>query len=406
MTLSNDGDVTDNHGKEDCWVVKLSSFGELEWQKAIGGSNVDEAYSIAQTVDGGYILGAYSDSNNGDVSGNHGSFDCWVVKLNAIGEISWQKSFGGSELDEIHSIKLTADGGYIMAGETKSNDGDITENHGNVDYWVVKMTALGEIEWQKTLGGSALDVAEDILQTEDDNYIIAGYSSSSNTGDITGHHGGFDFWIVKLNGSGAILWQKTLGGSINDWGRAIDTTSDGSYIITGTTTSSNGDVIGNDGGADIWVVKLSSSGTLIWQKTYGGSQAEEGYAIQQTSDDGFILAGYAWSNDGDVSGVHGYNDFWLVKLSPESVGTAEVPLSIETGLEIYPNPTQQSVSLKIAADETSLNITISDLLGRTVRRTDINNGGELDLSTLAKGLYLVVARAGSGNAFSGKLVKE
>ena len=193
---------------------------------------------------------------------------------------------------------------------------------------------------------------------------------------------------------------------MHDAGGPLIKSSDGGYVIAGWTSSNNGNVTGNHGGGDIWIVKLNNAGALTWQRTLGGSGAEIGASIQQTSDDGYIISGKTNSNNGDVTGFHGYNDFWLVKLAPESVGTAEAPNTIETALEIYPNPVQQSVSLKIAADETNLNITIYDLFGREMSNKDIHNGGKIDLSMLAKGLYLVVARTTLGEAFSGKLVKE
>lgn len=183
-------------------MVKLNATGNVEWQKTLGGSDYfDLAHSIQQTSDGGYIVAGESSSNDGDVTGNHGLRDFWIIKLNTTGDIEWQKCFGGSNDDEARSIQQTTDGGYIVAGNSLSDDGDVTENHGGRDFWVVKLDSTGNIEWQKSYGGSNDDGAHFIRQTEDGGYIIAG-NSESNDGDVTGNHGEGDFWIVKLVGDG------------------------------------------------------------------------------------------------------------------------------------------------------------------------------------------------------------
>ncbi|HPU47245.1 MAG TPA: hypothetical protein PLQ91_06455 [Bacteroidales bacterium] len=314
-TWSNDGDVSGNHGYYDYWVVKLNSSGDILWQKCLGGTNVDQAFSIQQTSDGGFIVAGGTFSNDGDVSGNHGIVDSWIVKLNSSGDIIWQKCFGGTDDDVAFSIQQTSDGGFIVAGGTFSNDGDVSGNHGIVDSWIVKLNSSGDIIWQKCFGGTDDDVATSIQQTSDGGFIVAGYTSS-NDGDVSGNHGGGDYWVVKLDSSGTIQWQKCLGGTDNDEAKSIQQTSDGGYIVAGETWSNDGDVSGNHGNSDYWVVKLNSSGDIEWQKCLGGTVKDIAKTIQQTSDGGFIVAGYTNSNDGDVSGIHGdYYDFWVVKLN-------------------------------------------------------------------------------------------
>ena len=170
----------------------------ISWQKSLGGSDDDYARSIQQNTDEGYIIAGAFSSNDGDVSGNHGYFDYWIVKLTSAGDINWQKSLGGNEYDWANSIQQTTDGGYIIAGDSKSNDGDVSENQGDDDSWIVKLTSTGEIDWQKALGGSGNDQASSIQQTTDGDYIIAGFSNS-NDGNVSGNHGGFDYWIVKIH---------------------------------------------------------------------------------------------------------------------------------------------------------------------------------------------------------------
>ncbi len=152
-----------------------------------------------QTIDGGYIVAGYSNSNDGDVTGNHGNYDYWIVKIDTTGNIQWQKSLGGTGYDYAYSMQQTSDGGYVVAGQSDSNDGDITGNHGgSTDYWIVKLDNTGNIQWQKSVGGTSTDLGRSIQQTSDGGYIVAGHSGSNN-GDVTGNHGNFDFGIVKLS---------------------------------------------------------------------------------------------------------------------------------------------------------------------------------------------------------------
>jgi len=288
----------------------------LQWQKALGGDSTDEATSIQQTKDGGYIIGGNSTSHNGDVSKNHGHEDYWIIKLDADRNIEWQKSFGGTDVDLLRSIVQTNDSGYIAAGTTRSNDGDVINNHGDYDCWVIKLKPNGNIQWKKTYGGSGYDEANSIQQTVGGGYIIAG-STSSNDGDVTGNHGGFDFWIVKINAAGNIQWQKCFGGTDHEQAESVQQTNGGGYIIAGTAESIDGDVTGHHKlyDRDYWIVKLNSHGVLTWEKSYGGSNLDEATDIKQTNDGGYIVAGNTWSNDGDVTNNHGNPDAWILKLN-------------------------------------------------------------------------------------------
>jgi hypothetical protein len=249
------------HGGVDMWVVKLTSTGDTVWTKCLGGTGNEFAQSIQQTTDGGYIVAGYTFlANNGDVSGNHGGMDFWVVKLTSTGSITWAKCLGGSDNDIANSVQQTADGGYIVAGSTQSNDGDVSGSHGIGDMWVVKLKNNGDIDWQKCLGGTGGQTAYSIQQTADGGYIIAGNSSSIN-GDLWlcyKNHGSNDYWIVKIDETGTIQWQKTFGGSGTfDEAQSIRPTKDNSYIVAGYTNSpNNGNVSGNHGSYDFWVVKM------------------------------------------------------------------------------------------------------------------------------------------------------
>ena len=326
-TGSNDSDVTVNHGNLDYWILKLNNTGSIEWQKSLGGTDKDFPYSIQQTADGGYIVAGQSISDDIDITGNHGQEDYWIVKLNSTGSIQWQKSLGGSNNDYAYSIIQTMSGGFIVAGTIKSTDGDISFHHGTIaiqyDYWIVNLDSLGTILWEKSLGGSSNDLAQCIIQTADSGFVIAGRSSSID-GEVTAHNGTTqysDFWIVKLNNSGNIQWQKSLGGTLDDGAYSIQQTLDGGFIVGGNSTSSDGDVslhYGSFVSNDIWIIKIDSVGNLQWEKTLGGTGTDMLNVIQQTNDGEYILAGYTSSDDGDLAGLRGRGidyDYWIIKLS-------------------------------------------------------------------------------------------
>jgi hypothetical protein len=405
--LSNNWDVSGNHGDYDAWVVKLDSIGAIQWQRCFGGTGWEEAKSIKQTKDGGYVFAGFATSADGDVTQNQGSFDLWVLKLDSAGNIEWQRTYGGSDEDLGYSISPTLDGGYIVSGETQSNNGDVTGFHGAVDCWVLKLNFEGKVEWQKAMGGSAIDRTLEVLQTSDAAYIVLAEAYSIN-GEVTGNHGLRDYWVVKLTSTGSILWQKSIGGSNEDYPGSIIQTDDGGYVMTGETQSNDGDVVGNDGGADIWVVKIDGEGDLIWERTFGGTKAELGSSIQKTQDGGFIVAGYAWSNNGDVTGVKGKNDFWVIKLSPEASPTTS---PISTPITIYPNPAKNTITLKLPTQEPNTLITINNLLlGRVISSqtttTSLDGSVKMDVGTLPEGLYLVSAATSSGQVFFGKVLKQ
>jgi len=318
-STSDDGDVSGHHGTTatyDYWVVKLDAAGTITWERSLGGSGDDWGYRVHQTPDGGYIVIGDSNSNDGDVTGNHGGNDIWVVKLDAAGTITWERSLGGSGEDSGYSVQHTPDGGYIVTGSSDSNDGDVSGNHGNFDYWIVKLDAAGTITWERSLGGSENEFMSDVKPTSDGGYILTG-SSTSDDGDVSGHHGTTatnDYWVVKLDAAGTITWERSLGGSDEDDGYRVQQTSDGGYIVGGSSNSNDGDVTGNHGDYDNWIVKLDSGGNLVWQKSYGGSSSESLSDIQTTSDGGCIFIGLTTTQDGDVQGSHGDNDYWTVKL--------------------------------------------------------------------------------------------
>lgn len=325
------GDKTENsNGGNDYWIVKIDAFGNILWQNTIGGSGNDQLTCLKLTSDGGYILGGYSISNiSGDKTENSiGLFDYWIVKTDSMGNVQWQNTIGGNNLDWLISISQTSDGGYILGGFSNSGaSGDKTENsNGQFDYWIVKTDSMGSIQWQNTIGGNGFDQLYSVHQTSDGGYILGGFSDSDISGDKAANSLGWnDYWIVKTDATGNIQWQRTIGGNSSDQLFSLQPTTDGGYILGGWSQSGmSGDKMENSIGLyDFWLVKVDAMGNLQWENTIGGSSNDYPFPLWQTSDGGFITGGYSASNiSGDkTENSVGLDDYWIVKTS--STGNIE-----------------------------------------------------------------------------------
>ena len=312
---SSDGDITSNNGLGDAWVIKLDVSGNISWQKSFGGSDYDGLNSIVQTSDGGYIAVGFSTSNDGDLTGNQGLGDAWVMKLNVSGNISWQKLFGGSDYDEATSIIELSNGTYVIAGSSASIDGDIVGNHGSKDFWIFKLDSFGNLIWSKLYGGSDFESPYgDIQSTTDGGFIVAGRTNSTN-GNVIGNHGLGDGWIIKLDGMGNSEWQLCLGGSADDEIQRIRQKSNGGYLIAGTFYSNDGDISGNHGQDDCWIASIASNGAIEWQKSIGGSASDYARDIIETNNNEYFVLAESKSFNGDITQPLGSSDFWIVKLS-------------------------------------------------------------------------------------------
>jgi len=438
-STSNDGDVSENNGDADYWIVKLNASGEIVWQESLGGSAYDEPQSIQQTTDGGYIIAGFSYSNNGDVSENLGDADYWIVKLDETGNIEWEKSYGGSGGDYAMVVQQTTDGGYIVAGNSFSADGYVTGNDSSIlsfwmiklnesgdlqweqfyegehpaylfdsqqtsdggyiavgvsiysdpitgimvgDLWIIKTDEMGVLEWERTVAGNNADYADAVKQTADGGYIISGYSWSS---DIINNHGEGDALLVKLNSEGEIEWTKGYGGSFYELFSSVEQMPDGGYICFGWSDSSDGDVSQNFGLGDYWLVRMDPAGEILWEKSFGGSLYEEAFAgFQKTADGGFILSGSSQSNDGNVPGNHGDYDIWLIKLSSENMGITE----FENQMILYPNPT--TGILNIQTQEKISSVSVYNSIGQKVPFNSLNTENtSIDISSLPGGIYFI-----------------
>ncbi len=317
-STSSDGSLTGNNGSEDAWIIKLNQQGAVEWQHNFGGLRADKAEAVRSTADGGFIVCGYSESSGGDVGGNNGDFDMWVFKIDAGGQILWSRNYGGSLDDWAFALDVTLDGGYILAGSSFSSDGDVSANNGFYDFWVVKLDASGTMQWESNMGGTSEERAYAIRQAADGSYIVSGTAFSAD-GDVSSNAGGSDVWLVKLNAVGQIQWERNYGGTGEEYARALQIRDNGNYAILSYSFSTDGDITNNQGIYDFWILETDPNGNLIWQHTYGGSGTERAFTLGLTSDHGYILGGYSLSNDGDVADNFGDWDCWLVKLHPEPI---------------------------------------------------------------------------------------
>ncbi len=388
------GDKTENSiGQNDYWILKLDEIGNIIWQNTIGGNDWEELYTVKETLDGGYILGGHSSSDiSGDKTENSiGSRDYWIVKLDVNGNILWQNTIGGMDSDSFEYLVQTDDGGYIIGGSSNSGiSGDKTEEAiGERDYWVLKLDSVGDIVWQNTIGGNGDEDLSYLGQVSDGGYIVGGVSWSDASGDKTEDSiGSDDYWIVKLNSNGDVEWDNTIGGFLADNLNSIKEVPEGGYIIAGASSSPiGGDKDENPvGGTDFWVVRLDTSGAILWQETIGGSGFDWLYASEQASDNGFVLAG---SSDSGISGdktedTNGGRDVWVVKLEPEVLSIHDIDASF---LEILPNPIQDNV-LEISLQ--GVEVDRLEVFSITGKRMLIKNHitSKIDVSNLYSGVYI------------------
>ncbi len=312
---SSDGDATQNAGFADQWIVKLDSSGEIQWQKSFGFSGSDQAFSIIQTTDGGYFTAGFLDvtaSGGAGDEGRHGVGEFWGHKLDANGNLIWRRYFGGTNNDRAYAVVETQDEGLLLVGATESTDFDITESKGSYDFWAVKLDLQGNLLWQKNYGGSEIDIAYAVTKTQDGNFLLVGDTRSTD-GDVTNFKGAADVWLVKIDGQGNLLWQKTLGGASFDTARDATTQGNG-FVVTGASRSTEGDLTENKGQTDFWIMQLDGTGDILWQKTIGGDDLDFGYGITVSGSRSIFVAGDTQSTSEDIIENKGGTDAVLIKI--------------------------------------------------------------------------------------------
>jgi len=404
-SMSSDGDVNQNFGNYDYWILKTDTSGNIIQSNVFGGTMMEGAQSIIQLMNGTFMVAGSTQSNDVMVSGNHGAGDWWILNLSDNFQLNWQHCFGGTANDDAASILQCPDSSVLIVGRAYSNNGDVSGNHGMGDFWIAKLDASGGLIWQKCFGGSGGDLAHSAINTTDGGFLIAGSSFSTN-GDVTGNHGGVDYWVVKIDSLGNLEWEHSYGDSMNEEAFSVFQTSDQGFVIGGYTESNDGDVTGNHGVNDFWIIKTDMNGTLEWQKCLGGSRQDYGYSMAYTSNGEIIVAGSTTSDDGDVTDyndpIFGYHpDVWVVKLAPFSLSNTELrePVGVFTAsLDIADN-----LSIHFSSSCHSIRqLVVTDLIGRNLCQTSLlahpgDNHQEIPLSNLAKGIYIVTLGGEDGS---------
>lgn len=440
-----------SRGNMDYWIVKLDKYGTMVWQKTYGGEYADLLRSLEQTMDGGYILGGYSNSSQSGekTTANTGIGDYWIVKIDDIGKIEWQKTYGGNGDNQLYVMHQTKDGGYIAAGNSNSTT-PLTTVGGNVrsgtDYWVLKMDDKGAVVWSETYDFGKVDILTSLVENKDNTYLIGGYSSPSpSEGDVLktrkDPEGINDYIALKIDEKGQVLWDKTVGSNGEDILRKLIETRDGGYLLAGTSnaqsrtrsnsTSNASNTLGglvdngkqnqqlqkgidgvnevltdvtkelNDGIKD----KLTKTTNKINDAI--GTGTDSRFKLELNTPTGSIslpsLGSGSKSNSSsggllpssmnnkklpaskDKFTSFGSNDFWVVKLKDKTK-----PKVIKSTIEAIPNPAASFTNVIIGYEFESGTATVVDLLGRILKKIDITSRTvPVDMSNYPDGVYVV-----------------
>jgi hypothetical protein len=336
--------TSSNFGGEDFWVARLDSAGNQLWERSFGGLLDDFAAAVRQTSDGGFIVAGTSASAAGGnkTSGNFGGSDFWVVRLDAGGNRLWDRSFGGTGLDELSALQITAEGGFLLGGSSLSGiSGNKTSaNFGNRDCWLVRLDSDGNVLWDRSYGGNSRDELHALESSVDGGYIIGSYSASGISGNRTVPAFGFsDYWVVRITDAGTMVWDSVAGGEDFEFFWTAEQMQDGDVVAGGFSVSpiSGNKTTAAFGRTDYWLVGMDRNGAKLWDAPLGGTEFDEMYALRRTRNGGLIVGGGSSSPSGTgnkTSQHYGAMDFWIVKLAlpaPQLRTIAQTQTEIQQG---------------------------------------------------------------------------
>lgn len=358
----------------DFYVIKLDADGDTLWTRLYGGDEPEHgAYSVCQTSDGGYVIAG------GTYSFGAGGLDCYLVRTDANGDTLGTRTYGGVSYDKAESVKQNADGGYIIAGKTRSYGA------GEADFYVIRTDAYGDTIWTRTFGGAPDDMAHAVQLTADGGYIIAGQTHSFGTG-------GYDYYLVKTDADGDTMWTRIFGGRRDDIATSVQQTDDGGYIVAGYSLSFRA------GNNEIYVVKTDENGDMLWTRTYGGSDNDGAYSILQTGDGAYVVAGFTRSFGA------GESDMYVIKIEGGTVSIDDDETAIPstaTLIDNYPNPFNWATTINYRLPfDCEVKLVIYNLLGQTVETPvdgPIEAGCHIvqwNASSYASGIYFYKLTAG------------
>ena len=405
-SASTDYDITDHHNgtiTNDIWVVKLDSVLNMEWAKSLGGSFSEYSGEVKIDDNGDFHIVGSTKSYNGDVSDinpgpscfNNYCYDGWYVKLSSTGTILFEKTFGSTGKDYFNSIEILGNTGFVIAGRVGWDDEDVTVYYGGDDMWFVRLDPAGAMNWQKSIGGTDDEDVSQIIEASDGKYVFVGSSESTNNDLLGKNNGGSDLIIGKLNTNGSLDWLKNYGGTDDDYGATIQETSDGGFIVTGTTFSSDIDVVGFHGTStysDGWILKLDANGDLEWQMCVGGTDSDYLGGLVIGSNGKYTLNGYTFSFDGDVINTTSdstWASVWLFEIDSSSTSTVYDVSKVQSNFNVYPNPSHDG-KLNLYSDVSLGTIEIRNTLGQICYRKTLNVlSTQIDVGDLPNGIYYI-----------------
>jgi hypothetical protein len=426
MTNSTDGDVqSENRGNTDIWIVKMNSNGNILWERCYGGSHSEEGRTAQLCFDGGLLLLSRITAADGDISQHFGSSDIWLTKIDSLGNIEWERTYGNQYLDNAIDILLTSDNCILLTGANDKAGGMVT-CHPYADYdadvWLLKLDMQGNIIWQYCYGGTYYDLAYYALEVED-GYVVSA-STNSNDGDVSGFHGSpgqngnNDLWVFKIDFNGNMLWQRCFGGTGSEFPYHFSKTEDGNYIIVGRTSSDNGDVVGNHsypGGKDIWMFEFVDGGELLWQQCIGGwgdEYFEIAGPVYKKSDYNYVISANSNHTSDDVQCEipDPSGDAWVFEIKDTTVDIPQT--SANQQLKVYPNPANNYVVFdnpviaRSGASKQSPFLTITNTLGQLVAQIEIKDTKTVwDTRKIQNGVYFYFLEM-ERKRYAGKVVVQ
>jgi hypothetical protein len=398
-TFSVDGDVVGIHGNSDAWLVKTSANGNLIWQKCLGGESDEEGFDIIRTYDNQLLIVGLSasDTINSLPTAHHGfSWDGWLCKLDSNGNELWHRLYGGSSFDEFKSVVETDDHGFLILGSTGSNDGDVSSNLGSSDFWLVKIDSTGNLIWEKTYGGSSQDDGYSIIKLADGNFIIHG-NTDSHDGNASGTHAGggsTNILTIKIDSAGNVLWSNCFGDADGTTSRAILEDAAGFLHISAMVFSNSADAASCNihGCCDAWLITVDPLGNLITQDCFGSSSidgAEMGIITGAPGE--YYFLGSPGVNNGDVSGEHGGDEIWLVKIIDSTLINLIIDQEVNS-ITLGPNPFSNILNYN-NPNHISVELFLYDVMGQLILTKSLSHtSGFLDFSQLNNGLYFIVLK--------------
>jgi hypothetical protein len=363
----------DMGGQCDVALHSNMANGDQRWIRVYGGGQNDIAYSVARNSDGGFIVAGET------YSFGAGTPNVYVLQIDSLGDTLWTRTYGGAGEDCAFSARQTADSGFIICGATYSYGA------GQSDVYLIKTNAAGDTQWIRTYGGAQQEQGNSVLQTADSGYLICGTTYSFGAGDA-------DVWLIRTDANGDTLWTRTFGGDTADLGLSVAQTADRGFILCGQTASFGA------GNNDAWLIKTDSIGDTLWTRTFGGTSDDRGYSVQQTADEGYIIAGY--TNSFGAGG----GDFYLIKTNSLGNVAVEEPKTGPTrasglSLSCEPNPFVGTTTVRLspfALRHSPLTLRVYDAQGRRVRTFTVNRepctvwDGKDDLGQpLSSGAYFI-----------------